>query len=539
MTAVRGAQYRKDSARAKEIEAQQELQKAERQLALLKRQQKALQAHDDLLEFTQFTMPDPEDPNNVERSLYEPARYHRLIAKALQGLEQGEYTQLILCMPPRAGKSELATRRFVPWVSGRNPKWNIAIGSYSDTMAQDFGADIRSIMQSSAYKQVFPKAALQRGGTAKDRLQTDQGGLLVAVGRGGALTGRGAHLLVLDDVFKDFEEARSKAVRDQAWNWFTKVAMTRRMGKKLVLIIMTRWHEDDIVGRLTDPANPEYSEDEAKGWKIINLPAIAEENDPLGRNVGEALWPERFDINFLNQQKRLDPLGFSALYQQRPTVEDGILFRQEHVRYYTKDQLPADLRYYSASDHAVSTEQRADSTVLLTVGVDRWDNIYLVDCWWDQKPTDIVCEAMLAMGQRRKPIFWWAEKGHISKSIGPFLKKRMQETGTYINIREVTPSKDKETRAQAIAARMALGMVFFPREAPWTERFVEQLLKFPQGRHDDAVDALAYIGLGLRQQNGPSAREPERSVRPGTFARMERQIKFERQRAEQARAGRY
>src|SRR5690606_21988997 len=123
----------------------------------------------------------------------------------------------------------------------------------------------------------------------------------------------------------------------------------------LVLIIMTRWHSDDIVGRLTDPDNPHYNAVEAKGWKIINIPAIAEEDDPLGRKPGEALWPERYDLDFLAQQQRLDPLGFAALYQQRPTVADGVLFRRENIQRYKPDELPEDLRYYAASDHAVAT----------------------------------------------------------------------------------------------------------------------------------------------------------------------------------------
>lgn len=416
--------------------------------------------------------------------------------------------------------TELATKRFAAWFMGRNPQQDLAVASYSDTMAEDMGADTRAIMSTPQFKQAFPAFRLRRGGTAKNNIQTDRGGRAVFVGRGGALTGRGANLLLIDDLYKDHEDARSQAIRDQAWNWFTKVAMTRRMGKKLVVITMTRWHSDDIIGRLTDPESPHYNAVEAKNWKIIRLPAIAEEDDTLNRKPGEVLWPERYDLEYMAQQQRIDPLGFAALFQQRPTVADGVLFRREHVRYYEPGDLPSDLRVYSASDHAVSTDQRRDATVLLTVGVDKQHNIYLLDCWWQRAPTDRVVEAMLEMARTRKPLIWWAEKGHISKSIGPFLRKRMQETETFFSLREVTPAGDKEQRAQSISARMALGYVWFPKNAFWTERAVNELLAFPNGNHDDFVDTFAYIGLGLQSQFAPKVAAQEKRGVPkyGTFA---------------------
>lgn len=478
--------------------------RAERKKA--ERLKKQVLAQSNLLDFTEYTMPHPDDPDDAEKSLYEAAKHHKAIAAALEELEKGTYTQLILTTPPRHGKTELATKRFTAWYMGRNPMHSMAVAAYSDTMAMDYGGDTRAIIASKEFSDVFPNFRLRRGGAAKDNIQTTLGGRIVFVGRGGALTGRGANCLIIDDPFSSYEEARSQAIRDSAWNWFTKVAMTRRMGKKLVLIIMTRWHPDDIVGRLTDPENPNYSAEEAKGWRIINLPAIAEDDDPLGRAPGEPLWPERFDLDFLKQQQRLDPLGFSALYQQRPTVADGTLFQRENIRFY--DKAPPDLRIYCASDHAVSTDQRRDATVLLTVGVDREDNIYVLDCWWQRQPTDVVVEAMLNILRLRKPLLWFAEKGHISKSIGPFLKKRMQEEGVHGNIREMTPAGDKETRAQSIAARTSMGKVLFPRSAFWSEKAINEMLAFPNGTHDDFVDALAYIGLGLQSTFKASAPKP-------------------------------
>lgn len=492
-----------------------------RNLAVLERQKAAIEARDHLMPFVKFTMPDTDDPNDVHKSSYKEAEFHKLIAEVLEDVEQGEINQLIFVMPPRHGKTELATKRLAAWYSGRHPEQHIAVASYSDTMAEDMGADTRAILTSSTFKQVFPQYKLRRGGTSKSNIQTVDGGRIVFVGRGGPLTGRGMHLGIGDDLFKDHEEARSQATRDTAWNWFVKVFMTRRMGKKRVILTFTRWHPDDIIGRLTDPNNPHYNEIEARKWKIIRLPAIAEEDDPLGREPGEPLWPDgpdKFDLDFLQSQQRLDPLGFSALYQQRPTVADGILFRRESLQFYNPTELPEELRIYCASDHAVGTAQRNDPSCLLKVGVDRQENIYLLDCIWRRMPTDQAVEAMLAMaGGNMRPLIWWAERGHISKSIGPFLHKRMSEERMFINLVEVTPAVDKEQRAQSIAARTAMGKVYFPKSAWWLERALDELLAFPNGTHDDFVDTLAYIGLGLESQYGPSKAKPAPKATEGTF----------------------
>ena len=476
-----------------------EQEAAKKQIALLKRQQRAMQARDDFLAFVKFTMPDPADPNDIDRSVYEDAKHHRAVARVIEEVENGGIQFLILTMPPRSGKSQLVSRHLPAWYLGKHPDRSVVVATYNDDFAKDFGSDVRGIVTSHQYKQVFPDLKLQRGGTAKDRLQTTKGGMGVFVGLGGSLTGRGAHLMVVDDVVRSNDEAKSKSYRDRAWDWFTKVAMTRRMGPKSVIITFTRWHEDDIIGRLTDPENEHYSHLLAKKIKIINLPAIAGPDDPLGRKEGEPLWPERYDLDFLEEQQALDPLGFEALYQQRPSVADGVLFRREHIRYYQPDDLPDGLRIYCASDHAVTTNQRSDSTVLLKVGVDKQNNIYLLDCWWRKARTIEVVEAMLEMVRTGEaPLVWWAERGHISQSIGPFLNKRMAETETFVNVTEVTPTKDKEQRAQSIAARMAMGYVHFPKDKPWVGPAVEQLMSFPNGKHDDFVDTLAYIGLGLR-----------------------------------------
>jgi predicted phage terminase large subunit-like protein len=327
----------------------------------------------------------------------------------------------------------------------------------------------------------------------------------VFVGRGGSITGRGGDFVILDDPIKDSLEANSPTLREQLWQWFTQVLMTRLMtASASIVIVQTRWHEDDLIGRLTDPTNPHYSPEEAAKWKIINLPALAEDEDPLGRKPGELLWPERFDMEFMEAQRRLDPRGFSALYQGRPTAEDGDLFRRENIKYFNRKDVPDDMRIYAASDHAVGVDKtRNDATCLLIVGVDRNDDIYLLDCWWEKRTTDKVVDAMLELMRKWKPLIWWAEKGHISKAIGPFLRKRMGEEKVYCRIEEVTPVANKVQRAQSILGRMAMNKVLFPRQSVWTQKATDELLKFPNGRNDDFVDTLAWVGMGLARLTTP------------------------------------
>lgn len=512
------------SAVSEKSPALQELKAAKRMLAIKR-------ANIDLLQFTQVTMPGVSDPGDVAQSRYKAARHHKVIAAALESVEKGDIKRLIITIPPRHGKSELASRRFPAWFVGRDPYRHMAFAAYNAEFAADFGRDVRAIMQSDSYGQVFPNAKLRKGSTASDRLQTEEGGLMVFVGALGSLTGRGADLLLIDDPVKDREQADSPTARNKLWDWFNDVAMTRLMDDKAaVVIIQTRWHEDDLVGRLTDPKNDSFVLEEAKQWKVINLPAIAMENDAMNREEGEPLWPERFNLEYLNDHKRRNPRGFSALYQGEPSPPDGIFFTSENIVTYMPNELPQGLRCYVSSDHAVSTKRGTDFTCLIPFGIDAVGNIWILpDVWWKKAGTDIVVNAMLKIMKDRKPIAWWAERGHITQSIGPFLKKRMREEETFCLIDEIVPSGDKEQRSQAIVGRMSMKMVMFPKFAPWYADALDQMLKFPAATHDDFVDAMSLIGLGLSKQiSAPGPGKPKSTVKTGTLAWVKQSSKQNR-----------
>jgi len=509
------------------------------QVALLRREAMAREARERFMPFIKYTSPDPEAPNDPDRSSYKNARHHDATARVIEEVVKGKIEFLILIEPPRHGKSEQVSRKLPAWFAGRFPDQNVVVATYSDEFAADFGDNVRAIMHSPTYKQVFPEVRLVRGGGAKDRLKTTKGGLLFFVGRGGALTGRGAHLLIVDDLIKDDKEAASQAIRDQAWNWLTRVALTRRQGRKLVIMTFTRWHADDPIGRLTDPENPYFNREIAKRIKIIKMAAIAEENDPLGRKPGQPLWPDgpdKFDLTYLKEMQALDPTGFAALYQGRPSALDGDLFKRENVNYY--DDTPDNLRVYCASDHALEAKERNDPSLLVAAGVDAQSNLYILDCYWRKQPTDRVVEAMLDMAQIHKPILWGAERDHITKSIGPFLRKRMYEREAYINMRELPMIGDKVARAQPIIGRFAMGKVFWPKGKPWVERAINELLAFPNGLHDEWPDTLGIFGRLLQTMVRANA-APKKTAGPafGTLAWMKKNDKWSAERAAEKAAG--
>ena len=498
----------------------------ERRLALLRRKRAILAAREDLITFTQLMMPDPNFDDDVTQSLYKPQRFHRVIGAALEEVERGDYRRLMINVGPRFGKTTLASAMFPAWYIGRHPERSIIVATYNEHYSWDLGRRVRDIMATPQYAQVFPGVEIKVGASTVSRVQTTQDGVIFSVGRGSSITGRGGHCILLDDPIKDRTEADSVLVREKLWSWYNQVLRTRLMDSTgTIVIVQTRWTEDDLVGRLIDPMNPYYNEQEAKTWRKIDLPALAEENDILGRPEGEPLWPERFTKPYLEEIRATDPRGFAALYQGRPSPREGAFFRLEDlVSYNRMDEVPAEykMRYYAASDHAVSTERVADKTCLMVVGVDEKDHIWIMpDVVWMRLDAHAAVEGMLALMKKYKPGFWWAEGGSITKSIGPFLRKRMVEKQIFCAIDPINPAADKQQRAQAIQARTTMRMVHFPAFTRWWGDAQDQILKFPHGSKDDFVDALSLIGLGLAKMHGRvRIKSPEPEVKTGTFREL-------------------
>ena len=232
-----------------------------------------------------------------------------------------------------------------------------------------------------------------------------------------------------------------------------------------------------------------------------------------------SLWEDKFPLTFLAEAKHNDPVGFSSLRMGKPTPDDGSYFRAEDIVEYDMSELPKQLRKYGARDHAVSKAQGRDYTVLGCVGVDENDDLWVLpDLVWDRLETDRTVEEMLVQFKLHKPLLWWMESELISKSFGPFLFKRMREERTYTSVDAVTPAKDKALRARSIQGRMRMQKVRFPRSAPWWPQARAQMLRFPAGAHDDFVDWLAHIGMGLNKEVKPVIRSiPEQKYPSGSI----------------------
>ncbi len=408
---------------------------------------------------------------------YQIGQHHRKIAEALEKVESGEIKRLMITMPPRHGKSMLASEYFPAWYLGRNPDHYVICASYSQDLADDFGRKVRNQITGPDFLRVFPGVSLSQDSTSAKRFNTTANGSYFAVGVGGPVTGRGAHLLLIDDPVKNREDADSEVNRKKVKDWYTSTAYTRLMPGGRIVVIQTRWHEDDLSGWL-------LSEQKHEGWVILNLPATNDDET-------EALWPDQYPIERLKQIKEtIGARDWSALYQQRPTPDTGDYFKREWVRYYADK--PKSLRYYGASDYAVSSGE-GDYTVHGVFGVDDHDNLYVVDWYRDQVDSAAWVDAFISMVQRWSPVQWAEEAGPIQKSLQPFISKRMKETNTYCTMKQYPSVHDKQTRAQAIRGRISQGRVFFPK-TDWSDQLVNEMMTFPAGKHDDGVDVLSLFG---------------------------------------------
>ena len=420
----------------------------------------------------------------------EPAAHHRLLIGTLERVARGELKRVMFFLPPGAAKSTYASVLFPPWYMGRNPTHSVILASHMRELAERFGRRVRNITASAPYRDVFGFGLAPDSGAA-GRWENQRGGEFYAVGVDSSVTGRRADLGIIDDPVKGRGEADSPTVRQHTWDWYKADFWTRLKPNAALLYIGTRWHDDDLAGRLIEEMKAGGEE-----WEIISLPAIAKDGDPLGRAPGERLWPEWFTDEMFETARR-DTRNWSALYQQEPMPESGDFFKAEWIRYYDRAPPREELRTYGASDYAVTSEG-GDYTVHLVAGVDPDDDIYLLDLWRGQTASDQWIETLLDLMERWKTLEWAEEVGQIRKGVGPFIVKRQRERRIY-NYRKQfsTSGGDKAVRAQPIRGRMAMGKVYFPARAPWTAELVNEMLRFPAGTHDDQVDALALVGRML------------------------------------------
>ena len=434
-------------------------------------------------------------------SRYKSGWVHYEICRALEQFSQDvvdeKNPRLILTVPPRHGKSEIASRRFAAWHLGHNPHHEFIQCSYSGALAFSFSRATRQVMRDPEYEHLFPNARLSPDTQSVENWLTTEGGGFLAAGVGGPITGRGAHCLVIDDPVKNQEEADSETSRETVWEWYQTTAYTRLAPGGGVLVIQTRWHFDDLSGRLID--------EQKRGgdvFKVINFPALAVEDEPF-RNAGDALHPERYDVSALKRiQRTLGPRPWSALYQQEPMSEDGAYFSKETIRMYRDDERPSldELNLYAAFDPAIGLKEMNDFTAGFLGGIDENGVLWIIDRVKKRMDAHDIAHQLCDWHEQYQPSAMGVEDGMILQTLGPLIDQVCRERGIVgFGADLIEPLKvrkqDKVARARTLQGFIRQGLVRFPQNAPWMTGTLNEMLQFPFGKHDDQVDALAWLAL--------------------------------------------
>jgi predicted phage terminase large subunit-like protein len=437
--------------------------------------------------------PDVEQFHAIETTI---AAHHRLILETAQRTVTARYGRAMFLLPPGSAKSTYCSVVLPAWCMGRKPGTRVILASYGSDLARKHGRRARAIVRSAAYREIFD-TELSAESSAADEWALTNGSEYMAGGILSGMTGHRAHGIVIDDPVKGRNEAESEVIRARTREAYEDDIKTRLLPGGWIILIQTRWHEDDLAGSILPASwNGESGLIRCRDgfdWHVLCLPARCERaDDPLGRRIGEYLWPEWFDRRHWAQFEA-NPRTWSALYQQRPAPAEGAFFKADWFRGY--DALPAreTLHVYGASDYAV-TADGGDYTVHVVVAVDPQGRMYLADLWRAQAASDVWVETLCDLIAKWRPLEWAEESGQIKSGVGPFLVRRMRDRQAFVARRQFAARGDKAVRAQSIRGRMALDGLYLPGNAPWVAEFRRELLTFPAGVQDDQVDAIGLIG---------------------------------------------
>jgi predicted phage terminase large subunit-like protein len=456
--------------------------------------------------------------DRLSRGAWESAPHLELLSRKFVETAMGaNKRRLAVSMPPRHGKSEHGLYWAPIWYEDMMPRRSLAIVTYGAEFSQQWTVKIRDTLDEIAKD---PRASsevrlrIRRDARRASHLVTTGGGDLYALGTRGQLTGRGVHALLIDDPHKDWEEANSIVYRDKVWNWYTSTARTRldpvRSGPRpFVVVTATRWHEDDLIGRLIE----QQGKIEDGGlWEVINLPAIADENDPLGRAPGEALWPEMYPLDLLLETKdEVGPYVWDALYQGNPSPPEGTILLRQWWKWY--DRRPSGLDVdatFMSWDMSFKDSEGSDfvvGQVWAIVGSKR----FLLDQVKDRMSFTKACDEI----RRMKSLWPMASTIYIEDTAnGPAVIDALSDE--IPGIVPVTPQGSKVSRAHAVTGLLKAGNVWIPKPAlaPWIEDFVRECAVFPQAPNDDQVDAFTQAMI----ESGAASGVTLGSYRPGQRA---------------------
>ena len=423
--------------------------------------------------------------------------HHRVICEEIDALIRSETSRLILTMPPRHSKSELVSRRLPAYILGRDPDAQIIACSYSADLAQRLNRDVQRIIDSPAYAELFPGTKLHGSNvrTVAQGTYLRNSDIFEVVGRkgtyrsagvGGGITGMGAHYAIIDDAVKSAEDVASDKIRESLWEWYTSVLYTRLEPGGKIIIIMTRWHEDDLVGRLLESMkNPDGEQ-----WRVISFPAVYEgrrsdTHEADRRKEGEALWPSKFDLCRLDMIKNaVGSRTWAGLYQQRPAPIEGGLFKRSWFQHW--ENIP---NYFDEMCQSWDLSFKGGAANDYVVGQvwGRIDaNYYLLDQTREKLDFPETIKTIKHLSRK------WPEARKIlieDTANGPAVISTLQnEIGGIVGVK---PQGSKEARASAITALVEGGNVYLPSPRyAWVGDFIEECCTFPNGTHDDALDAM-------------------------------------------------
>lgn len=452
---------------------------------------------------------------------FQPSRFHILLADKLQSVyervKKGEDVRLMVEVPPRHGKTMMVSVLWPAWVMGKE-SWPTISASYGSALAEKNSEQCREIVASDMYQYIFPPARMNPDSTSKEYWRTLNGASYRAAGVGSALTGMGGKILGCDDPFKDRADADSAVMREAAWAWWQSTFFTRRDGKAGVVLLNTRWHMDDLSGRLL-----QQQEDlEAAGlkhdtWERIRFPAIAEEDEyidgELFRKAGEALWPERFSLADLEKTRNnTDVYNWSSLYQQQPILSENQEFRSEWFKYYEQRDIERKVfDIYVLWDPAISQKKSADNSCLTTLGKERGaPDIYRLNEKAGRFDPGIAIDHVFEERKKyqNRRFLLAVETVAFQKSLVYAINEEMKKREIYFDVVEVkSTGAAKEDRIRGLIPLYRTGVIWHRKGVD--NDYERELLQFPKGKHDDRIDAMAQflqIGRPTKYRSGGASR---------------------------------
>lgn len=469
------------------------------------------------------------------------AQHHALILTVCERTVKRPFGRAIIMAPPGTAKSTYVSVVVPPWAMGRQPGTRIILTSYGSTLAHRQSRRARSITEQQLYRDLWDEAPTVDKDSDPEWSLSNKSEMLAA-GLLAGITGSRANGAIVDDPVAGREEADSPATRLKTLNAYQDDLLTRLLPGAWLIIIMTRWNEQDLVGEILPHSYKGESGmircRDGLDWEVLNLPAKAEhKDDPLGREVGEYLWTDYYPPKhwqmFEHGQGPTRQRTWSSLYQQRPSPQGSGQFTREMFRLY--DELPESARNISkviCSDFAV-TAGKNDFTEHGVAGLNHEDDLFILDWWYKQCDTGEGVAQLLTMADRHNIHLGFNEGGVIDKAVRPLINVQIRDWNLkaakdgrrrlFIDIRSLTSMQDKLAKLSAFQGRAAMGKVWLPARAPWTQRLIDQLLAMPAGRFDDAADVCGLFGRGLDQWHPPAKVDPTRKegIKPYSVAWLE------------------